>query len=71
MKQKQLKKWLSRFLNLSICFILSEITVYICHMRNPFMGFNNSAATVVLHICAALCLLTTVVLGVLHSRCNQ
>lgn len=71
MIQKQLKKWFSRFLNLSICFILSEITVYICHMRNPFMGFNNSPATVVLHICAALCLLTTAILGMLRFRRNQ
>ena len=66
MRQEHLKKWYIRFLNLSICFILSEITVAVCHVRNPYFGFNDSPATMVLHVCAALCLLTTVVLGVLR-----
>lgn len=66
MTRKQLKKWYFRSLHLSICFALSEITVAICHVRNPYLGFNDSPATMVLHACAALCLLTTVVLGVLR-----
>ena len=66
MTLKQIKRWLFRFANLSVCLILSEITVAICHVRNPYMGFNDSTATTVLHVCTALCLLVTAVLYLLR-----
>ena len=68
MTRKQIKKWFTRFLNLSICFLLSEITVAVCHVRNPYLGFNRSPATSVLHGCTALCLLLTAVLYLLRRR---
>lgn len=50
------------FANLTLCFLLSDITVFICHVRNPYMRFLSSITSYVLLALSALSLLITLVL---------
>lgn len=54
--------------NLSLCFLLSDITVLICHVRNPYMRFLNSLPSYVLFGLSALCVALTLVLFLRRKR---
>ncbi len=43
-----MKNRLSFGAKLMISFLLSDLVVVYCHMRNPFMGFLNSRSSYVL-----------------------
>lgn len=40
--------------NLMLCFLLSDVVVFICHKRNPYLRFLSSPASYVLFALSAL-----------------
>lgn len=54
--------------NLMLCFLLSDLVVFICHKRNPYLRFLTSPASYVLFALSALSVIYYIVCRVRRPK---